>query len=203
MNELERRLYRGELRAEGEGAERRIVGYAAVFNVLSVNLGGFREIIMPGAFKRTIGEADVRAVINHDANLVLGRNKAGTLTLREDEIGLRYEIIPPDTQYARDLIVSLDRGDIDQSSFSFRAVEESWKYPTEQEPLPTRVLHDVDLFDVSPVTFPAYQETTVQARDMAKLYLTPGSQAASGMAEAAAARRLSLLKLKLELESKL
>lgn len=196
--EFERRFVKREVRAAGEGADRRIIGYAAVFNALSENLGGFREMIMPGAFKRTLLEADVRAVFNHDPNLILGRSKAGTLLLEEDEVGLRYEVIAPDTQYARDLLISLDRGDVDQSSFQFRTVEESWLHPTETEPLPIRVLRDVDLFDVSPVTFPAYPQTMVSARDMAKLMASPG-QATGEAAGAHAARRLAHLRRKLQL----
>lgn len=194
--ELERRFIRGELRAQGEGDERRIVGYAAVFNQLSKDLGGFREMLMPGAFTRTLNEADVRALLNHDPNLILGRSGAGTLVLVEDDIGLRYEIMPPDTQYARDLLISLDRKDIDQSSFAFRAVEESWKHPNENEPLPIRVLHDVDLFDVSPVTFPAYPTTSVSARDMSKIIAGEGT---GGEAVGGAVRRLAHLRRRLQL----
>lgn len=194
--ELERRFLARELRAEGsEGEPRRIIGYAAVFNSLSENLGGFREMIMPGAFSQAIEEDDVRALFNHDANLILGRNTAGTLVLVEDEVGLRYEIMPPDTQYARDLLISIDRGDVNRSSFGFMAREESWKHPTDEEPLPVRVLHQCRLYDVSPVTFPAYQDTLVAVRNKA----IELSRAAGLEAQGSPAGRLATLRRKLNL----
>ncbi len=151
-----------ELRVVGEGAEiRKITGHAAVFNQLSDDLGWFREKIDPGAFRDTIPVADVRALMNHDPNYVLGRNKAGTLTLAEDERGLAIEITPPDTQWARDLMTSMDRGDIDQMSFGFRVIKERTEGTFED---PVRVLEQVELFDVSVVTFPAYPQTTAEVR---------------------------------------
>jgi HK97 family phage prohead protease len=103
MSELERRAWpveRLETRAsEGESGPV-IEGYAAVFDQLSVDLGGWRERIAPGAFKRTIGESDVRALWDHDAKYVLGRNRAGTLALEEDARGLRIQATPPATQWA-------------------------------------------------------------------------------------------------------
>ena len=121
INEREFRAQRAgtvEARAQGEAVPM-IVGYAATFNQ-SAEIGGyFTEVIAPGAFADAIAKDDVRAVFNHDENLVLGRTKSGTLRLFEDAIGLRYEIDPPDTQTARDLIESMRRGDISQSSFAF------------------------------------------------------------------------------------
>lgn len=144
----------------GEGPQR-IVGYAAVFNVLSENLGGFQERIRPGAFSKTIQESDIRSLFNHDPNLVLGRTKSGTLSMVEDEIGLAIECLPPDVQWARDLMVTIDRGDVDQMSFTFSTVRDEWS--TEKD-VTTRDLIEVQLYDVSPVTFPAYPQTSVQAR---------------------------------------
>ena len=151
-----------ELRVAGGGDQpRRITGHAAVFNQLSEDLGWFREMIEPGAFTRTIRTADIRALQNHDPNYVLGRNLAGTLTLSEDSIGVPIDILPPDTQWARDLMVSMDRGDINQMSFGFRVVKERTEGTFDQ---PVRVLEEVDLFDVSVVTFPAYPQTTAEVR---------------------------------------
>jgi len=150
-------------RLVGEGGQRKIVGYAALFNVLSPPLWGFRERIQPGAFSKTIREADVRALWNHDSNLVLGRTKNGTLRLKEDDVGLGIEINPPDTQWARDALVSIDRGDVDQMSFSFEAVRETWGTESGHT---VRTLEEVKLFDVSPVTFPAYPQTSVQLRSI-------------------------------------
>jgi len=150
-----------ELRVEGAGQQRRIIGYAAVFGALSGDLGGFQEKIQQGAFAKTITEADIRALFNHDANYVLGRNKAGTLKLWEDQRGLGIEILVPDTHWAQDLIVSMERGDVDQMSFSFRVVRDSWSHTADSS---IRTLIEVELRDISPVTFPAYPQTIAQAR---------------------------------------
>jgi HK97 family phage prohead protease len=160
-----------ELRvAEGEKAGDPPVldGYAAVFNMLSEDLGGFREVIHPGAFKKTLDEADIRALINHDPNMVLGRNKAGTLELAEDIHGLRIHNTPPDNSYARDLLNSVKRGDIDQMSFAFETVRDEWKIVNDgDKEIVTRSLIEVRLFDVSIVTYPAYPQTTVMVRSKA------------------------------------
>lgn len=142
---------------------RHIVGYAAVFNSLSEDLGGFREKIDPGAFAKTIGADDVRALWNHDSNYVLGRNKSGTLTISEDQRGLQIDCVPPDAQWAKDLMISIDRGDVDQMSFGFRTIAQRWEgeYPEE-----IRTLMEVQLYDVSPVTFPAYPDTEVGLRSL-------------------------------------
>ena len=163
VQHLERRAFaidNLEIRKQAAGPGT-IAGHAAVFNSLSVNLGGFREKIDPGAFKRTIKESDIRALFNHDANQVLGRNKAATLRLTEDEQGLAIEIDPPDTQAARDLTVLIERGDVSQMSFGFRTITDRWETQGGEQ---IRTLEEVDLFDVSPVTFPAYPETDVALR---------------------------------------
>jgi HK97 family phage prohead protease len=124
----------------------------------------FREKISPGAFKKTIKEADVRALFNHNPNFVLGRNKASTLRLSEDQTGLAYEIDLPDTQVAKDLYTSIERGDVSQSSFAFKIVKETRTEPMKMlEVLPLFDIKEMRLFDVSPVTYPAYGETDVQA----------------------------------------
>jgi hypothetical protein len=151
-----------ELRAEEGDGQRSIVGYAAVFNSLSEDLGGFRERIAPGAFAGA-ADADVRALFNHDPNLVLGRSTAGTLTLGEDEVGLKIRITPPDTQYARDVMALIERGDVSQMSFGFRTVKDDWE---QGDGGTIRTLQQVSLYDVSPVTFPAYPATHVQMRDL-------------------------------------
>lgn len=142
-----------EVRSDENGSKV-ITGHGAVFNRQSQNLGGFVEQVAPTAFNKTISEADVRALINHDANILLGRNKADTLVLTADGVGLRYDITPPDTTVARDWLVLLERGDISQSSFSFRAVDVDWGLTDDGTPL--RTLLEVALYDVGPVTFPAY-----------------------------------------------
>lgn len=152
-----------EVRAAEGDQPARLVGYAAVFGDLSENLGGFRERIAPGAFAKSLG-GDVRALFNHDANLILGRNKAKTLTIREDQRGLLVEITPPDTAYARDLMVSVARGDVDQMSFGFRTKKDDWEENDKGELI--RTLIEVEVFDVSPVVFPAYPTTEIAVRSM-------------------------------------
>lgn len=158
--------FTGDFRVEKrEGKPSMIIGYPAKFNKLSQRMWGMREQILPGAFKRTLAEgADVRALLNHNPDLVLGRNKAGTLRLKEDGTGLRMEIDPPDTQVARDLMTSIDRGDITQGSFRFKTVTDNWHM---QDGETIRDLIDVDLMDVSPVTFPAYEDTDMGVRALA------------------------------------
>lgn len=151
----------GQLRVEGD-SNPKIVGYAAVFNTWADIGGWFRESIKPGAFAKTIRENDIRALIDHESSRVLGRNKAKpapTLSLREDDKGLAVEIIPPDTTYARDLIVSMRRGDMTQMSFGFLVNKQSVDYEKDE-----RILEDVTLFDVSVVTFPAYPTTSAELR---------------------------------------
>jgi HK97 family phage prohead protease len=138
-----------------------IEGHAAVFNSMSQDLGGFFEFIRPGAFAKTIKEADIRALWNHNDHYVLGRNTAGTLELSEDEIGLRSIIHPPKATWADDLRESIKRKDVTQMSFGFRTIKDEW---FEKEGKVVRELIEVQLFDVSPVTFPAYQTTDVSAR---------------------------------------
>ena len=160
--EVERRSYPTEMvvSTRDDGRER-IVGHAAVFGKLSVPLLGYRERIRKGAFSDAIKNDDIRALWNHNPDYVLGRNKSGTLKLQEDEIGLKVEIIPPDTQWAEDLIKSIKRGDVDQMSFGFKVMDEEWKKENGEN---IRELVKVKLFDVSPVTFPAYPQTDVSVR---------------------------------------
>ena len=142
-----------------------LIGHAAIFNSPTTVWGMFREQIAPRAFRKSIKENDVRALFNHDVNVVLGRNKAGTLRLSEDAAGLAYEIDLPDTQAARDLWTSIDRGDITQSSFAFETIKELREAadPDSTE-LPLVTIKEARLYDVSPVTMPAYEDTDVSAR---------------------------------------
>ena len=165
---FEARSFKGsvELRKREDGGDT-IVGLAAVFDKRSENLGGFREVIAPGAFDDT-DMTDVRGLFNHDSNYVLGRNKAKTLRLTRTEDGLQYEIDMPDTQTIRDLVLApIARGDVDQSSFGFIVGGGNDEWAEDDEGVLIRTIHRVrQLFDVSPVTFPAYQDTTVGARSM-------------------------------------
>ncbi len=156
-----------ELRGEGDAAAPVITGYAAVYDQLSDTIGGmFRERIEPGAFAAPLQRGyDVRALVDHNPEKILGRVKSGTLRLSQNPKGLRCEIDPPDTQYARDLMSSIKRGDISQMSFSFRTIEDSWdEKPIDGKMTIIRTLHDMELCDVSPVTYPAYPQTEVGVR---------------------------------------
>ncbi len=133
-----------------------IKGLAAVFGKWSSDLGGFKEKIAPGAFKKTIAENDIRALINHNPDLLIGRNQANTLSLKESAAGLEIEITPPDTQAARDLVENLRLGNLNQMSFGFKVIKDSWADSGAE-----RTLHEVKLYDISPVTFPAYEQTKV------------------------------------------
>lgn len=165
MKPAEKRIWVDcELRIE-DGETPKIMGYAAKYNAWSVDLGGFREIIRPGAFSRAISEQqDVRALVDHDASMILGRTKSGTLRMTEDSVGLRVEIDPPDTSIARDVMQSIRRGDIDGMSFGFVTRKDEWRHNKGGEM--QRELIDVDLFDVSVVTYPAYPDTSVAMRSL-------------------------------------
>lgn len=143
----------------GEGESNVIEGYAAVFNSPTDIGGWFTEEIAPGAFSKAISEnGDIRALFNHDWNNVLGRTKSGTLRLSEDERGLKFEVDLPNTSIGRDLAESLKRGDISQCSFGFIPTVEQWDYSVEPA---KRTIEEVDLFEVSVVSIPAYEDTEV------------------------------------------
>lgn len=146
----------------------RLDGLAIVFNSRSVDLGGFVEVIAPEAVDRTLAAAaDVRALVDHDSAKILGRTRAGTLTLRKDFQGLRVRIDPdPDISYVRDLLRSVDRGDVSGMSFGFQTLDDDWDF--EQVP-PLRTIHDMKIREVSVVTFPAYEATNVDVAVRAML----------------------------------
>jgi Escherichia/Staphylococcus phage prohead protease len=154
----------------GTGADpMALMGYAAKFGKYSQDLGGFFERIAPTAFSRALKEKqDVRALLNHDPNLILGRTKNGTLTLSVDDVGLSFRVELPNTQVARDLHTSVARGDIDQCSFAFKVPTggDNWGEDKDENGnyFASRELQDVDLFDVSCVVYPAYLDTNVSAR---------------------------------------
>ena len=159
-----------EIRVEGDSTAPKIKGYASVFNSLSEDLGGFREQIASDAFDACLASnCDCRALFNHDPNMVLGRTTAGTLKLTADSTGLAYEIDPPDTQVARDLMTSMKRGDIDQSSFGFYCLDDTWDLDTETNAL-IRTVRKATVFDVSPVTYPAYTATSSGIRNQRDLF---------------------------------
>ena len=199
MKEKETRVWRVDLEVRaGEDADT-IVGYAAVFDALSEDLGGFRERIAPGAFARSVKEEnDVRALWEHNPQYVLGRTKVGTLRLEEDKTGLRVEINPPATMWAGDLMRSMRRGDVDQMSFGFYVRDEAWERDGEAGAV--RTLKDVDLFDVSVVTYPAYPQTSAEARARAERVVSGQSPVAGEEKKSAARRKAAARRRGLEVE---
>lgn len=162
----QRFLPAAELRVQpNEEGPARLVGYAALFGRRSeILFGSFVEVIAPGAFAGALKNADVRCLWNHDSNHVIGRTRSGTLTVEEDEIGLRIEATPPDTQWARDAMTSIERGDVDQMSFGFRVARDEWE--EDGDLLIRTILEIEELYEVSPVTFPAYPDTAVAVRSL-------------------------------------
>ena len=150
-----------EIRADDDGI--RVSGYAAVFNQ-EADIGGyFREVIAPGAFKEAIGRDDVVFVINHEG-LPLARTRSGTLKLEEDEHGLRMETtLDPEDPDVKSIVGKMKRGDLDKMSFAFQATVEEWD---ESGEIPLRTVKEVNLYDVSIVTAPAYDGTEIGLRSL-------------------------------------
>mgnify|MGYP006290027359 FL=1 len=149
-----------ESRADGRAA---IIGYAAVYNRLSLDLGGFKEEILPGAFDRILnrqrGRQDVVALFNHDSNIVLGRTSSGTLELSSDEKGLRYVVTPPVSR--ADVLELIQRRDVRGSSFAFTVGKDGEAFRTGEDGKAVRQIREVSgLYDVGPVLVPAYPATS-------------------------------------------
>ena len=156
---MEKRIFNIENRFETrEDGQEVVVGYGSIWNSRSQNLGGFYEYISPDAISQeTIDKSDVRALINHDPNLVLARSTAGNLSLSVDEKGLRYEFSIPETSYGKDLAINMKNGNINQSSFAFTVGSDEWS--TDEEGNDIRTITSIEkLYDVSPVTYPAYSQ---------------------------------------------
>jgi len=170
-NNMEKRIYNIETRIDStDDGKEMVVGHASMYNTRSEFMG-FYETIEEGAFTdELINSSDVRALINHDQNLILARNTSGTLKLEADAQGLRYEFEMPETSYGKDLAVSMKRGDITQSSFAFTVEEDDWT--TDDNGNDLRTIKKIKrLYDVSPVTYPAYQDAndlTIAQRGLAE-----------------------------------
>jgi len=173
-----------ELRVGAENeAERWLTGHGAVYDVWSVDLGGFTELFEQGAFTDSIKRDDIRSLRDHTDTFILGRNKAGTLLLEEDKRGVRFEVLVPDTSYGHDLVVSVERGDVTGCSiiFSVDKKGERWFVDGEEVDFLDALMsmwdekkHKVQrrvsksrLYDIGPVTFPAYPQTDIKARSLA------------------------------------
>mgnify|MGYP002623617335 CR=1 FL=1 len=164
-NIMEKRVYNIETRVEKDENDKEVVvGYGSIFNSRSENLGGFYEYIAPEAItNETIMASDVRALINHDPNLILARSKngEGNLMLSVDEKGLRYQFNIPETSYGKDLAINLKNGNISQSSFAFTIAEGGDTWSTDDEGRDIRTITKINrLYDISSVTYPAYSEAS-------------------------------------------
>jgi HK97 family phage prohead protease len=165
MKAMEHRKITSQFEVREEDKGKTLVGYAAVFDSRAELYPGFFEVIATGAFDEVLDD-DVRALIDHESAKILGRSSAGTLRVSTDEKGLKYEIDLPDTTYANDLAISMKRGDIRESSFGFTVKEDSVvEEMRDGKPTILRTIKKIEkLYDVSPVTFPAYKDTEAQLR---------------------------------------
>jgi len=177
---MERRTFETdniEIRQADNGGKY-ISGYAVVYNVRSNPLGGFREMFLPGSFRDSLG-GDIRALWQHKTDKPLGRTSAGTLQLREDDKGVWFELLLPNNSVGRDAEESIRRRDVDQMSFGFRVPKGGDDWIDEIGELPLRMVRTSQLFEVSPVTFPAYEETSVEivrsAPEWVQRALDPGA----------------------------
>ena len=191
-----------DLRAASEGEGDVLEGYAAVFNEwtrIGDEAFGFDESIAPGAFAESIKDDDIRAFFNHNEDNVLGRKKAKTAEFHEDSKGLRVVIRPPNTQAGRDVVELVKRGDVDGMSFMFRIRPngDEWIDPQKNGDSHKRIIRSVRLFEAGPVTFPAYETTSISARDRAKALFDMGSRQ---VAEDVLARRREANRLAFELD---
>ena len=179
IEKLERRILSEPIQIEtrgGEGdtpGEQHLVGYAVVFDKRSENLGGFIEEIDPQAFDGIKGKTDARALFDHDSSKLLGRESSGTLKLEYDSKGLKYDVQLPNTTTAADLVELITRGDITGSSFGFTTKTDQWTEGENGEPTLRRITEIDALYDVSPVTFPAYPDTAVALRSLEALKPVP------------------------------
>lgn len=168
---------------EADGKPPLIRGYAAVFDRESQDLGGFREIVKPGAFRASLdAKDDVIATIDHEPSRLLGRRASGTLDLIEDERGLRFEVQPPDTTYARDLAASMRRGDIKGASFGFIVNRDGQQWLTTRDGQRVRELRSVRLLDVAVVGNPAYPDASAAVRSLDQLRRQEQAQLATARA---------------------
>ena len=166
MDNIEYRNFNLELRGEDES--RHIEGYGSVFNSRSLDLGGFQEIIAPGAFDGVIERSDVKALLDHNAErgiLARSRNGKGSLSLELDERGLKYSFDAPHTNLGDEVVEGLKRGDYSQSSFAFTVESDSWT--KEEDGSYLRTINKIgNLYDVSIVANPAYTDTSVALRSL-------------------------------------
>ncbi len=162
--EKELRFISNDIKTTGES--RKISGYASKYETLSKDLGGFREIIKRGAFRNAINSKDIIANINHDDNKILARS-GNNLILKEDPIGLYFELEVPATTYGNDLLINVRSGNVSKCSFAFSVGRDTWE---KRSGTPTRLIHEIkELHDIAIVTIPAYEDTNVAIRSLNKI----------------------------------
>src|SRR5215467_2718732 len=183
--------------AKDEDGKPRIGGYAATFTGLSEDLGGFRTRIARNAFDNALAGSDVRFLVNHDPNLLLGRTRSGTLSLAADDRGLSFEATPPDTPMAAHYLEAIRRGDMDGCSFSCTVKQDHWDLLGDDA---IRTILEVgDLYDVGPVAFPAFPDTSVSATLRASIDAARALAQASLSDHRRSGRSARRLRLRLEL----
>lgn len=155
-----------EVRTATDTEPAKICGYAIVYNQESEGLDGFVELVMPNAISNDLATDDIMCLWCHKENQPLGRTKNNTLTLKNDDIGLYFECIIPETSWGNDALFSISRGDVDGVSFGFCVNKDSWYVKDNTK---YRNLLDITIFEVSPTTFPAYATTNVNVRSSAEI----------------------------------
>jgi len=183
-NNIENRITNAET-VRSNDKTRKVYGTAIVFNQPTLIAGRFWEKISDKAVTEELLQQDVRALFNHDKNLILGRTKAGTLKLEKTSKGLTYEFISPDTSAGNDLLENIRLGNVTGSSFGFEVLEDVWSKRSDGKSLRI-ILKFKTLYDVSPVTFPAYPSTDVGLRSMESYHTS----------QAKRERKLKLIKFK-------
>ena len=192
----EKRFYNVDTRISKRNGKQVIEGHAAIYDSPSEDLGGFTERIKKGAFDDVL-DNDVRAYFNHDPNFILGRTTSGTLRISADDTGLKYSFDVPDTTAGRDLVVSMERGDITQSSFAFTVQEDSWERVEGKD---IRTINKVKrLYDVSPVSIPAYPNANDLALAQRSKMIYTDKQKMQDEMEDEIKRSIEKLKLKINI----
>jgi HK97 family phage prohead protease len=175
LKEIEQRIFKvKEFRIKTNDSDQPVLeGYSAVFDSASEDLGWgdfeIREFVDKKAFDTVLKTSDCRALFNHDINFILGRQSAGTLELEVDKTGLFSRTLLPETSYGKNLQISVERGDIKEQSFTFRVSKDVWEEDKAKKTAKRTILEIGELLDISPVTFAAYNDTTVIKRSKESL----------------------------------
>lgn len=195
-----------EVRTEGEGKEKTLTGYGIVYDKETQLYDDLYEVIRPGAASEVLARSpDIKCALNHNLQYLFGRTKNGTVTIEEDAKGVRYTATPPDAQWAKDAMASIERGDIDGSSFTFGVRPQDEKVTERADGTYLReILKFSRIGEMGPVTDPAYLDTTAEARAKAEYDSLTAHLRTQDDAEkiAETKRTLDLRKRKLNLQSK-